>query len=145
MRTAKQLLITCRKPCIINYQSLSIIRKYVYSAIELAKKETHTHTQRMAIPTYYNSIVPSLLIVVVYNLRLMSHGQLVPALFIFGDSVVDVGNNNGIATTIVKANFPPYGRDFANHTPTGRFSNGKIAPDYIGILFLQKSSFLLSR
>ncbi|KAF7805667.1 GDSL esterase/lipase [Senna tora] len=60
----------------------------------------------------------------------VSNGQpLVPALFIFGDSVVDAGNNNHLYT-IVKANFPPYGRDFKNHNPTGRFCNGKLASDF---------------
>ncbi|CAK8538662.1 unnamed protein product [Lathyrus sativus] len=54
---------------------------------------------------------------------------LVHGLFVFGDSIVDVGNNNYLAT-LVKANFLPYGRDFVNHSPTGRFSNGKIASDY---------------
>ncbi|XP_047326170.1 GDSL esterase/lipase At5g22810-like [Impatiens glandulifera] len=59
------------------------------------------------------------------------NGQpLVPALFIFGDSIVDVGNNNHLLT-LVKADFPPYGRDFLNqHQPTGRFSNGKLASDF---------------
>ncbi|XP_031281741.1 GDSL esterase/lipase At5g22810 [Pistacia vera] len=58
------------------------------------------------------------------------NGQpLVPAMFIFGDSVVDAGNNNHIKT-IVKANFPPYGRDYLNHTATGRFCNGKLAADF---------------
>lgn len=62
----------------------------------------------------------------------MSNGQaLVPALFIFGDSVVDVGNNNEIYT-IIKSNFPPYGRDFISHMPTGRFCNGKLATDFTG-------------
>ncbi|XWS43493.1 hypothetical protein CRYUN_Cryun16bG0108800 [Craigia yunnanensis] len=54
---------------------------------------------------------------------------LVPALNIFGDSVVDVGNNNNLNTPI-KANFPPYGRDFVTHRPTGRFCNGKLATDF---------------
>ncbi|CAN1201003.1 GDSL esterase/lipase At3g53100 [Linum perenne] len=54
---------------------------------------------------------------------------LVPALIIFGDSIADVGNNNNL-TTIIKANFPPYGRDFVTHTPTGRFCNGKLAIDF---------------
>lgn len=58
----------------------------------------------------------------------------IPALFAFGDSVFDTGNNNGIRT-IVKANFPPYGRDFPGGKPTGRFSNGKIATDIIGIQY----------
>ncbi|KAM7277093.1 hypothetical protein ACFE04_018959 [Oxalis oulophora] len=54
---------------------------------------------------------------------------LVPAMIIFGDSVLDVGNNNNL-NTIVKSNFPPYGRDFVNHKPTGRFCNGKLASDF---------------
>lgn len=60
------------------------------------------------------------------------HGDpLVPALIIFGDSVVDSGNNNNLQT-LVKANFLPYGRDFPTHQPTGRFSNGKLATDFTG-------------
>ncbi|XP_008794047.2 GDSL esterase/lipase At5g03810-like [Phoenix dactylifera] len=54
---------------------------------------------------------------------------LVPGVVIFGDSVVDVGNNNN-RLTLVKANFPPYGRDFVDHAPTGRFCNGKLATDF---------------
>ncbi|KAL5742844.1 hypothetical protein ACOSP7_029576 [Xanthoceras sorbifolium] len=58
------------------------------------------------------------------------NGQpLVPALIIFGDSIVDVGNNNNL-NTVIKANFPPYGRDFVTHRPTGRFCNGKLATDF---------------
>eukprot|EP01018_Ginkgo_biloba_P004759 Gb_24154 [translate_table: standard] len=30
-----------------------------------------------------------------------------------------------------KSNFPPYGRDFIDHKPTGRFCNGKLASDFI--------------
>ncbi|KHN21100.1 GDSL esterase/lipase [Glycine soja] len=51
-------------------------------------------------------------------------------MFTFGDSIVDVGNNNH-QLTIVKANFPPYGRDFENQYRTGRFCNGKLATDFI--------------
>ncbi|KAJ7976025.1 GDSL esterase/lipase [Quillaja saponaria] len=54
---------------------------------------------------------------------------IVPALIIFGDSVVDVGNNNNLLT-LIKADFPPYGRDFVTHRPTGRFCNGKLAIDF---------------
>lgn len=60
------------------------------------------------------------------------HGDpLVPALCIFGDSVVDVGNNNDLQT-LIKSNFLPYGRDFVSHQPTGRFCNGKLATDFTG-------------
>ncbi|XP_072955825.1 GDSL esterase/lipase EXL3-like [Typha angustifolia] len=55
---------------------------------------------------------------------------LVPALIVFGDSIVDPGNNN-LVSTVVKCNFPPYGVDFADHKPTGRFCNGKIPTDFI--------------
>lgn len=61
------------------------------------------------------------------------YGQgLVPGLMIFGDSIVDAGNNNYLHT-IVKANFPPYGRDFIEHRATGRFCNGKLASDFTGV------------
>ncbi|KAI5602704.1 hypothetical protein POPTR_001G191400v4 [Populus trichocarpa] len=53
---------------------------------------------------------------------------LVPAIITFGDSAVDVGNNDYLPT-IFKANYPPYGRDFVDQKPTGRFCNGKLATD----------------
>ncbi|KAL5169805.1 GDSL esterase/lipase [Glycine soja] len=77
---------------------------------------------------YSRSFLASFLLAVLLN---VTNGQpLVPAIFTFGDSIVDVGNNNH-QLTIVKANFPPYGRDFENHFPTGRFCNGKLATDFI--------------
>ncbi|GFZ03000.1 GDSL-like Lipase/Acylhydrolase superfamily protein [Actinidia rufa] len=54
----------------------------------------------------------------------------VSAIFIFGDSTVDPGNNNYVQT-FFKSNFLPYGRDFSNHIPTGRFTNGRLVTDYI--------------
>ncbi|KAK6911979.1 GDSL lipase/esterase [Dillenia turbinata] len=57
-----------------------------------------------------------------------SSTTLVPAIITFGDSAVDAGNNDYIYT-LFKANYPPYGRDFVNHKPTGRFCNGKLATD----------------
>lgn len=52
------------------------------------------------------------------------------AFFVFGDSLVDNGNNNYLATT-ARADSPPYGIDFPTHRPTGRFSNGLNIPDLI--------------
>ena len=57
--------------------------------------------------------------------------SLVPALFIIGDSSVDCGTNNFLAT-LARADHPPYGRDFDTHRPTGRFCNGRIPVDYLG-------------
>ena len=55
------------------------------------------------------------------------------ALFIFGDSLVNPGNNNNYinSTTEAQANYGPYGETFFKY-PTGRFSNGRIIPDFIG-------------
>ncbi|XP_027366654.1 GDSL esterase/lipase At5g33370-like [Abrus precatorius] len=52
------------------------------------------------------------------------------AFFVFGDSLVDNGNNNYLATT-ARADAPPYGIDFPTRRPTGRFSNGFNIPDFI--------------
>ncbi|KAJ8761926.1 hypothetical protein K2173_006528 [Erythroxylum novogranatense] len=56
----------------------------------------------------------------------------VPCYFIFGDSMVDSGNNNNLATR-AKADYQPYGIDFP-YGPTGRFTNGRTAADIIGEL-----------
>lgn len=63
--------------------------------------------------------------------RQQQQKKKVTALLVFGDSIVDPGNNNDIHT-IVKANFRPYGKDFGrDHRPTGRFCNGRIPTDFI--------------
>ncbi|KMT04561.1 hypothetical protein BVRB_8g182190 isoform B [Beta vulgaris subsp. vulgaris] len=54
----------------------------------------------------------------------------VSAIFVFGDSTSDPGNNNYIRTPF-KSNFAPYGKDFPNHVATGRFCNGRLATDFI--------------
>ncbi|XP_054780028.1 GDSL esterase/lipase 5 isoform X2 [Prosopis cineraria] len=53
------------------------------------------------------------------------------AFFIFGDSLLDAGNNNYInTTTLDQANFWPYGETYFNF-PTGRFSDGRLISDFI--------------
>ncbi|XP_059461583.1 GDSL esterase/lipase At3g14820-like isoform X2 [Corylus avellana] len=56
--------------------------------------------------------------------------ETIPALFAFGDSILDTGNNNNLVS-IIKTNFPPYGRDFVGGKPTGRASDGKVPSDLI--------------
>ncbi|XAR67428.1 Triacylglycerol lipase [Bertholletia excelsa] len=60
--------------------------------------------------------------------------QKVPAMYVLGDSLVDVGNNNYLVLSRYKADFPNNGVDYAGHKPTGRFSNGKNAADFLGKL-----------
>ncbi|CAN6163980.1 unnamed protein product [Urochloa humidicola] len=57
-------------------------------------------------------------------------GQKISAIFMFGDSIVDPGNNNNRLTE-AKANFPPYGQDFPGGVATGRFSNGLVPGDFL--------------
>ncbi|KAG6385042.1 hypothetical protein SASPL_153866 [Salvia splendens] len=52
------------------------------------------------------------------------------AMYVFGDSLTDAGNNKHFIDSIAKADFLPYGIDFSEG-PTGRFSNGKIVVDFI--------------
>lgn len=58
---------------------------------------------------------------------------LFPAILIFGDSTVDTGNNNYIVSILSpnRADHRPYGKDFPSHKATGRFSNGKLVPDFL--------------
>lgn len=53
--------------------------------------------------------------------------------FVFGDSLVDAGNNDYIFT-LSKADSPPYGIDFSasGGQPTGRFTNGRTISDIVG-------------
>ncbi|KAJ0712538.1 putative triacylglycerol lipase [Helianthus annuus] len=54
----------------------------------------------------------------------------VPGFFIFGDSLVDNGNNNGLVT-LARANYRPYGIDFPLGA-SGRFTNGRTFVDALG-------------
>ncbi|XVE80412.1 hypothetical protein DITRI_Ditri14bG0137500 [Diplodiscus trichospermus] len=67
-----------------------------------------------------------------FSIRLeLSEAQMVPAVFVFGDSLVDVGNNNYLTVSVAKANFQHNGIDFPTKKPTGRFCNGKNAADLL--------------
>ncbi|KAI3855923.1 hypothetical protein MKX03_027467 [Papaver bracteatum] len=61
----------------------------------------------------------------------------VPAIIVFGASMVDAGNNNPLPT-VSKCNFAPYGRDLEGGKATGRFSNGRIVTDFISQAFGNK-------
>ena len=50
--------------------------------------------------------------------------------FIFGDSLVDNGNNNDMLT-LARADYSPYGVDFSDGA-TGRFTNGRTFVDVLG-------------
>ncbi|KAI3926195.1 hypothetical protein MKW98_028331 [Papaver atlanticum] len=61
-----------------------------------------------------------------------SSGATVPAMYVFGDSLLDSGNNNFLQTQ-TKSNYTPYGIDLPGE-PTGRFTNGATGGDFIAQL-----------
>lgn len=68
--------------------------------------------------------------------QLIEYCRKPPALFVFGDSFFDPGNNNYIKTTTLdQANFWPYGETYFKY-PTGRFSDGRLISDFIGIYLI---------
>nr|AMY26614.1 zinc finger FYVE domain containing protein [Linum usitatissimum] len=68
-------------------------------------------------------------VVLALYLSLIANAQQVPCYFIFGDSLVDNGNNNQLQS-LARADYLPYGIDFQGG-PSGRFSNGKTTVDVI--------------
>ncbi|XP_020272117.1 GDSL esterase/lipase At5g33370-like, partial [Asparagus officinalis] len=77
-----------------------------------------------------SSIISIFSVVSLVILSNISTTSAARAFFVFGDSLVDNGNNNYLATT-ARADSPPYGIDYPTHRPTGRFSNGLNIPDVI--------------
>lgn len=72
----------------------------------------------------------SYLVVLVSLATLSRQCDAARAFFVFGDSLVDNGNNNYLMTT-ARADSLPYGIDYPGHQATGRFSNGLNIPDMI--------------
>jgi hypothetical protein len=54
----------------------------------------------------------------------------VPAVYMFGDSLADIRNNHLMMA--IKVDFLPYNIDYPARKATGRFSNGKNFPDFVG-------------
>ncbi|GAB2210219.1 hypothetical protein Drorol1_Dr00015479 [Drosera rotundifolia] len=65
---------------------------------------------------------------------LVSHNHST-GIYLFGDSTVDTGNNNVILPTPIKSDFPPYGVNYYDGKPTGRFCDGRLATDILADSF----------
>ncbi|XP_021278192.1 GDSL esterase/lipase At2g30220-like [Herrania umbratica] len=79
-------------------------------------------------PTLVFTLV--LIIINTFNLTRAATLPNFTSILIFGDSTVDTGNNNFIHT-LLRGDHLPYGQNFPGHIPTGRFSNGKLIPDFV--------------
>ncbi|KAK2970482.1 hypothetical protein RJ640_023665, partial [Escallonia rubra] len=77
-----------------------------------------------------NAIVLALSATGCLGLEHQHGGKHVPR-FVFGNSLFDAGNNNYInSSAVARANFWPYGETLFKY-PTGRFSDGRLIPDFI--------------
>ncbi|KAJ9536035.1 hypothetical protein OSB04_un000795 [Centaurea solstitialis] len=76
------------------------------------------------------ALVNVFIVLLYFRIIIVSKEPEVPCYFIFGDSMVDSGNNNQLLTNW-KVNYPPYGIDFPEGD-TGRFTNGRTSADIIG-------------
>ncbi|KAL9668010.1 hypothetical protein QQ045_002381 [Rhodiola kirilowii] len=92
---------------------------------ELRRKDK----KNMDSPGTFLALIKIVILVLGVHAIAQNTSTLVPAIITFGDSLVDIGNNNRLPT-VFKANYLPSGRDFFHHRPTGRFCNGKLAIDF---------------
>ncbi|WCJ33237.1 GDSL esterase/lipase 6 [Euphorbia peplus] len=77
-------------------------------------------------------IIAVIIGVVVSNISYSNGVKVVSAkaIYSFGDSILDAGNNHFNNNCTVQADFSPYGSSFFHH-PTGRFTNGRTVVDFI--------------
>ncbi|KAI4339395.1 hypothetical protein MLD38_024345 [Melastoma candidum] len=68
--------------------------------------------------------------IALFSCPLSARAHVVPALYVFGDSTIDAGNNNFL-NTLAKTNFTPYGIDLCGKLPLGRATNGLNYADFI--------------
>lgn len=88
----------------------------------------------------WNGFAAVMVLVILQGSNRVMGSQQVPAMFVFGDSLMDDGNNNYL-NSIAKSNYMPYGCDFSSG-PSGRFCNGKTIVDFLGNFLLSRMSKL---
>ncbi|XWS33922.1 hypothetical protein CRYUN_Cryun22dG0124600 [Craigia yunnanensis] len=87
--------------------------------------------------SYFFSVLVS--IAVTFTL-LQAEGAAAPAVYIFGDSTLDVGTNVFIPECLARADVYFNGIDFPSSVPTGRFSNGfNTADEIVRLLGLKRT------
>ncbi|RCV35052.1 hypothetical protein SEVIR_7G219800v4 [Setaria viridis] len=106
----------------------------IFNLRDISQLATCKHKMALSRALCCSSLIATLLLIA------PSSAVVSRALFIFGDSLVDAGNNDYLVT-LSKANAPPYGVDFAfsGGKPTGRFTNGMTIADIMGEALGQKS------
>ena len=106
-----------------------------HSTFLIMEEISHSHTHHFG---FFFLLISTIILINVssfgFSKPCFPNPSYSPALFVFGSSIFDVGNNNYINTTTSnQANFLPYGDTFFKY-PNGRFSDGRLIPDFIGNL-----------
>ncbi|TVU22374.1 hypothetical protein EJB05_32065, partial [Eragrostis curvula] len=78
---------------------------------------------------YYRRLALAAAAVTAAAMASVGAASSVPCMYVFGDSLVDNGNNNGMLS-LARANYRPYGIDF-HEGPPGRFTNGRTMVDFL--------------
>lgn len=132
----KYLILTCWQlkfvvSSLINFTHTAILFKYKYTFTAHALYIQYIYIQFFTFLQRPNCIMSSLFqaLTFLFLSKNCFAAYDVPANFVFGDSLVDAGNNNYIVS-LSKANYVPNGIDFG--VPTGRFTNGRTIVDIIG-------------
>ncbi|CAN6287632.1 unnamed protein product [Urochloa humidicola] len=82
------------------------------------------------VATLSRSMAVAVALLVAASILAAATAAPVPAIYVLGDSLADVGNNNHLPT-ILRADFPHNGIDYPGKKATGRFSNGKNSVDFL--------------
>ncbi|KVI02956.1 Lipase, GDSL [Cynara cardunculus var. scolymus] len=78
-----------------------------------------------------NTIVFLCAVMVTTMMKITMGKGIYGALFIFGDSILDVGTNNHFNDSTARADHQYYGVDYPDSVATGRFSNGYNSADLL--------------
>ncbi|KAF3457860.1 hypothetical protein FNV43_RR02520 [Rhamnella rubrinervis] len=82
-------------------------------------------------PFHLQFLCIHLIFLVKSQAQLSSIAKDVPALYVFGDSVLDTGNKYS-PNSLANATYFPYGIDFPS-PPSGRFTNGRTIADFLSL------------
>ncbi|CAH2046952.1 unnamed protein product, partial [Thlaspi arvense] len=109
-------------------------KQYIYTYVlkfvkhnNILSKQVNKLNKTMKLQMIWLALI---LIAIETNAAKLGNNVTIPALIVFGDSIMDTGNNNNLPT-LLKCNFPPYGKDFPSGFATGRFSDGRVPSDLI--------------
>ncbi|XP_026418309.1 GDSL esterase/lipase At4g16230-like isoform X1 [Papaver somniferum] len=129
-------LVTTNNDIELYNESMKLICHYIDNETEFYI--THLNFKVMGDNTYSYSypyfllkihILVFIKICLAYSINSNESNYLV--IFVFGDSLVDAGNNNRLIH-LAKYNVEPNGIDFPGGIPTGRYTNGQTAIDFVG-------------